>query len=74
MTIRDSAWKLNRTFVITNFVHSYTGGYIMFKMNSSDLNNDWQFGGQPYTLTVKDSNGITNVYTGTFTNSTTDFF
>lgn len=74
MTIRDSAWKLNRTFVITNFVHSYTGGYIMFRMNSSDLNNDWKFGGQPYTLTVKDSNGITNVYTGTFTNSTTDFF
>ena len=73
MTIRDSAWNQNRTFVITNFDHNYTGGYIMFKMNSAELSDDWEFGGQPYTLTVKDSNGVTNIHTGIFTNDTTDY-
>ena len=74
MTIRDSAWNKDRTFVITDFNHSYTGGYIMFIKNSAELKNDWQFGGQSYTLTVKDSNGVTNVFTGKFTDSTSDFF
>ena len=61
-----------RTFIITNFVHNFSG-YILIKSQGWELSEYWEFNNKPYTLVVTDSNGYSNTYTGTFTNSESDF-
>jgi hypothetical protein len=61
-----------RTFVITQFVHNFSG-YIQILHQGWELSEYWEFNGKPYTLVVTDSNGYSNTYTGTWTNSESDF-
>jgi hypothetical protein len=61
-----------RTFVITQFVHNFSG-YIQIMHQGWELSEYWEFNGKPYTLVVTDSNGYSNTYTGTWTNSESDF-
>ena len=61
-----------RTFVITNYAHTLDG-YIPIKSQGWKISDYWEFDGKTYTLVITDSNGYSNTYTGTWTNSESDF-
>lgn len=61
----------NKNYIIIRTVSSTGVGVSSVSANECILLD--YFEGQTYTLTVTDSNGYSNTYTGTYTNDVSDF-
>ena len=73
LTIRNR-YNVLKSYIITNYAGA-AAGYIPFQYmgNAEGDQSDW-FNNRSYTLSITDSNGVTNTQTGTFTNDPNDAF
>jgi hypothetical protein len=72
-----------QTYVITNFTYNVIpapyqsdtpiNGYLHFFAMGGELTEYLDFDNQTYEMIITDSNGYSTTYTGTYTNSETDF-